>query len=107
MGGQMVSADAGGLEPVSGYGSERPTEGQIKAAWEHNIDFPGDATKDELSDLISLNTWHDKQASPELQAIAKRYGVIATRYSGKKMISSAAHAPLPLHTWERHPLLSR
>lgn len=86
MGGQIASADTAGREPAIAYGSERPIEGQIKAAREHGIDFPSDVTKDELSDLISLNTWHDKPASPELQAIAKRYGVKVTRYSGKKML---------------------
>jgi hypothetical protein len=86
MSGQIISAETGGLEPVSAYGSEPPTEGQIKAAREHGIAIPSDATKDELSDLISLSTWHDKQASPELQSIAKGYRVHVTRYTGKKML---------------------
>jgi hypothetical protein len=70
MGGQIARADAGGLEPAVAYGSERPTEGQLKAAREHGLDYLSDATKDELSDLISLNTSKDQQASPKLQAIA-------------------------------------
>jgi hypothetical protein len=71
---------------MSDDGSDRPTEGQISAAREHGIAFSSDVTKDELSDLISLKTWRDKQASPGLQAIAKGYRVKVTRYSGKRLL---------------------
>jgi hypothetical protein len=50
------------------------------------LDIPADITKDELSDLISLNTWRDKVASSDLRAIAEEFGVKTTRYSGKRLL---------------------
>jgi hypothetical protein len=86
MGGQFVLANGEGIVRARAHAREQPTEEQIRAAREYGIDFPSDATADELSDLVSLATWHDTQASPELRAIATGYGLEASTYSGKKLL---------------------
>lgn len=66
--------------------AEPPTAAQLQLAREHGIDLPIGANRAEISDLISLATWRDKPASADLQAIARRYGVNVTKYTGKKLL---------------------
>lgn len=66
--------------------AQPPTEAQITTARALGIDISVDVTGDELSDLISLLTWPDKPAAPELQALAMQYGVRVTKFAGRKLL---------------------
>ncbi|MBK4738644.1 hypothetical protein [Noviherbaspirillum pedocola] len=65
---------------------EPPTPGQLDCARNLGIRIPDGVSGDELSDLISLETWKDKIASPELKSMADAFGVAHTRYTGKKLM---------------------
>lgn len=66
--------------------SSLPTDGQRAKAAELDIQVPVGITSEELSNLISLTTWHDKKADPALKDLAASYGIPVNAYSGKKFL---------------------
>lgn len=80
---EMAEADGTAAGEIEELPPEPPTERQLAYAQDLGIKIPGDATKDELSDLISCKVDEDSKASPHLQSIANEYGVETTRYTGE------------------------
>ncbi|MGM0985311.1 MAG: hypothetical protein ACQEXG_18145 [Pseudomonadota bacterium] len=78
---EMAEADVTVIGEIEELPPEPPTERQLAYAQELGIKIPGDATKDELSDLISCKVDEDSKASPQLFTIANGYGVETTRYT--------------------------
>jgi hypothetical protein len=65
---------------------ETPTERQIDYAISLGIEIPKDATKNELSDIISMSVDKDKTSDIRHIEFAKIYGVDCTKYIGKKLL---------------------
>jgi hypothetical protein len=80
---EMAEADGTAISEIEELPPEPPTDRQLAYAQDLGIKIPGDATKDELSDLISCKDDEDSKASPQLFAIANGYGVETTRYTGE------------------------
>jgi hypothetical protein len=80
---KMAEADGTAITEAEELPPETPTDRQISYAKDLGIKIPADATKDELSDLISCKVDEDSMASSQLLAIANGYGVETTRYTGE------------------------
>ena len=63
-----------------------PTERQIEYATGLGIEIPKGATKNELSDLISIVVEKDKPAGIRHIEFAKNFGLDCTQYVGKKLL---------------------
>ena len=61
-----------------------PTDKQLAYAKDLGISIPRNATKEDLTDLISLTLSKDKPSSQNHRTFAKKYGVETTKYIGKK-----------------------
>jgi hypothetical protein len=83
---QKAADDGTDIETIEELPPEPPTERQISYANDLGITIPRDATKDELSDLISCSTDEDQPASPELLGLARHYGIETTRYTGEQAV---------------------
>lgn len=65
-------------------GPEPPTQRQLDYARDLGIDVPADATKEEVSDLISACLEKDKPATDRHRSFAVLYRVRFTRFTGKR-----------------------
>jgi hypothetical protein len=65
---------------------EPPTERQLKYAKDLGISIPANATRADLSDLISVKVDRDKPSTTRHREFAKRFGVETTQYIGKKSL---------------------
>jgi hypothetical protein len=83
---QKAADDGTDIETIEELPPDPPTERQISYANDLGITIPRDATKDELSDLISCSTDEDQPASPELLSLARSYGIETTRYTGERAV---------------------
>lgn len=82
----MAEADGIVVTEVVELPPDSPTEAQLVYARNLNLAMPERISFEELSDLISLTTWKDKKASPDLVALATEYGAVANQYTGKKQL---------------------
>lgn len=77
-----------GLAPRSQAKSLRqnspPTEKQLSYARNLGLEVPEEATKAEVSDLLSMHLERDKIASERHRSFADLYGVDYTRFTGKR-----------------------
>lgn len=94
---QLAESDGTLVEEVTEIPPEPPTERQLDYAADLGISIPADATKDDLSDLISLKVDRDKPATERHKNFGRMYGLEFTNYIGKKAlfnrIQSALVAP--------------
>ena len=63
-----------------------PTEAQLSYAKDLGIVVPDDATKSDVSDMISCRVDHDKPATERHKSFARMYNVEYTEYVGKKKL---------------------
>ncbi len=74
--------------------SEPPTENQLNYAKNLRIEIPPNATKDDVSDLISLTVEKDKPSTERHRAFARGYMVEVTEHIGKRALFDRIHAAL-------------
>lgn len=91
---EMAEADGTAVGGIEELPPEPPTDRQLAYAKNLGIKIPADATKDELSDLISCKVDEDSRASPQLLAIAADYGVETTHYTGQGAVYSRVFSAL-------------
>jgi len=63
-----------------------PTERQLAFATDLGIEIPSGATKDDLSDLISVNQSGDNSSDAPLREFARRQGVECTEHIGQSAL---------------------
>lgn len=81
-----AEADGTQIEEIKLLLPDPPTQSQLDYARDLKIDIPSNATKDDLSDLLSLTLDKDKPATPRHIAFARRYRVEVTNYIGEKAL---------------------
>ncbi|MDN3523081.1 hypothetical protein [Halomonas ramblicola] len=81
-----AEADGTAIDQIEELPPDPPTERQIAYAKDLRIRIPPDATKAELSDLISCKIDEDTTASPQLMKIANEYEVETSRYTGEASV---------------------
>lgn len=91
---KLAEADGTLVEVVNEIPPEPPTERQIEYARDLGISIPPNATKDDLSDLISLKVDRDKPATERHKAFGRNYGLDFTNYIGKKALFNRIQAAL-------------
>lgn len=91
---ELATSDGTLVEEVNELPPEPPTERQLDYAKDLGITIPANATKDDLSDLISLKVDRDKPATERQKNFARTYGVEITKYIGKKALFNRIHAAL-------------
>lgn len=91
---QLAEADGTLVEEVSEIPPEPPTERQLDYARDLGISIPANATKDILSDLISLKVDRDKPATERHKNFGRMYGLEFTDYIGKKALFNRIQAAL-------------
>ncbi len=74
------------VEEVAEIPPEPPTEKQLDYARDLDICIPANATKDDLSDLISLKVDRDKPSTERHKKFGRAYGIEFTDYIGKKAL---------------------
>jgi hypothetical protein len=84
--GQLAINDGTLIEEIMEIPPEPPTERQLDYAKDLGISVPANATKDDLSDLISLKVDRDKPATERHKDFGRRYGLEFTNYIGKKAL---------------------
>ncbi|CAM3576527.1 hypothetical protein [Halomonas lysinitropha] len=80
---KMAETNGTAVDGIEELPPEPPTERQIAYAKDLGIRIPAEATKDELSDLLSCKVDEDSKASPKLLKLADEYGIETTQYSGE------------------------
>ncbi|HXK29887.1 MAG TPA: hypothetical protein VJ646_16705 [Candidatus Binatia bacterium] len=90
----LAEAEGTSVESIERLPDAPPTERQLAYAKDLGISVPVDASIEDVSDLIDARLHGDKPAEARHQAIAKRYGVIFTRYTGKKALFDRLMAKL-------------
>lgn len=91
---QLAEADGTLVEEITEIPPDPPTERQLDYAKDLGISIPSNATKDDLSDLISLKVDRDKPATERHKKFARMYGLGFTDYIGKKALFSRIQAAL-------------
>lgn len=83
-----IMINDGYLEPLEiiEIDFEKPTERQIEYAKDLGIKIPNDATKEDLSALISRHLENDSDPNPELYEFADNRGFCFSKYIGKKAL---------------------
>lgn len=90
-----LAEDEGTLvEEITEIPPEPPTERQIDYAKDLGISIPVNATKNDLSDLISLKVARDKPAAERHKRFGRMYGLEFTDYIGKKDLFGRIQAVL-------------
>lgn len=82
----LAEDDGTEVEDVTELPADPATERQLAYASGLGISIPADATKADLSDLISIKTDRDKPATARHRKLADHYGVETTQYVGKKAL---------------------
>jgi len=90
----LAEAEGTSVESIERLPDAPPTERQLAYAKDLGISVPVDASIEDVSDLIDARLHGDKPAEARHQAIAKRYRVIFTRYTGKKALFDRLMAKL-------------
>jgi len=91
---QLAEDDGTLVEAVTELPPEPPTERQLDYARDLGISIPANATKNDLSDLISLKVDRDKPATERHKQFGKLYGLEFTDYIGKKALFNRIQAAL-------------
>jgi hypothetical protein len=83
-----IMINDGYLEPfeIIEVDFEKPTERQIEYAKDLGIEIPDNATKQDLSALISRHLENDSDPNPELYEFADKRGFLFSKYIGKKAL---------------------
>lgn len=81
-------AEAAGMtvEKVEKLPEEPPSDRQLAYASHLGVTIPPGATMAEVSDLIDYHKENDEPAEEELRALARNYGVVFTKYMGRKTL---------------------
>jgi len=93
---QQAEEDGTQVEEIIELPPEPPTERQLDYAKGLSISIPPNATKNDLSDLISLKIDKDKPTTERHRAFAKVYGIETTDYIGKKSMFDHIQSALVL-----------
>jgi hypothetical protein len=91
---QLAEDDGMLAEEVIELPPEPPTERQLEYAKGLGISIPPNATKNDLSDLISIKVEKDKPSTERHRTFAKAYGIEITDYIGKKALFDRIQAAL-------------
>ena len=102
---KMADEDQTQIERITELPPDPPTERQLAYAKDLGIEIPTDATKADVSDLISLKTEEDKPASERHKGFAQLYHVEASRFTGKRALFDRIQSTL-VHPGREKDLLS-
>lgn len=91
---QLAEADGIIIDEIKELPPDPPTERQLDYAKDLGIAIPPDATKDDVSNLISIKVNKDKLATERYIGFARRYGIDPSRYVGKKALFDQIQAAL-------------
>ncbi|MBN1005653.1 hypothetical protein [Amphritea pacifica] len=91
---QLAEADGTLVEEITEIPPDPPTERQLDYAKGLGISIPSNATKDDLSDLISLKVDRDKPSTERHKKFGRMYGLEFTDYIGKKSLFCRIQAAL-------------
>ncbi|BBO87021.1 hypothetical protein [Desulfosarcina ovata] len=91
---QLAEEDGTLIEEVTEIPPDPPTQRQIDYAKDLGISIPANATKDDVSDLISLKVDRDKPSTERHKKFARAYGIEFTDYIGKKALFNRIQAAL-------------
>lgn len=101
---KLAESDGTLVEEISEIPPEPPTERQLEYARDLGISIPANATKDILSDLISLKVDRDKPATERHKKFGRMYGLEFTDYIGKKALFNRIQATLVVSGREKELL---
>jgi len=90
----MAEADGTIVESVIVLPDDPPTEAQLSYAKDLGIIVPENATKKDVSDMISCRVDHDKPATDRHKSFARMYRVEHTEFVGKRMLFNMIFASL-------------
>ena len=91
---QLAEKDGILVEEIIELPPEPATVRQLKYAKDLGISIPANATKGDLSDLISLKLEKDKPSTKRHREFARKYGIETTQYIGKKTLFDRIRAAL-------------
>lgn len=91
---QLAEIDGTIVEELVKLPPDPPTTRQLEYAKDLGIAIPVDATKGDVSDLISMNLDEDKPASELHREFARRFGIEVSRYIGKRDLFDRIQAAL-------------
>ncbi len=91
---RLAEVDGTLVDEITEIPSEPPTERQLDYAKDLGISIPANATKDDVSDLISLKVDRDKPITARHKKFGKAYGIEFTDYIGKKALFNRIQAAL-------------
>lgn len=83
---RLAESDGTIVDEINELPPAPPTERQIDYARDLGITIPPDATKNDVSDLISIKVDNDKPSTIRHRSFAKLYGLETTEYIGKKVL---------------------
>lgn len=101
---QLAGADGTLVEEITEIQPDQPTERQLDYARDLGISIPANATKDDLSDLISLKVDGDKPATERHKNFGRMYDLEFTNHIGKKALFNRIQAALVAPGRERELL---
>lgn len=101
---QLAENDDTLVEEVTEIPPEPPTKRQIDYAKDLGISIPANATKDDLSDLISLKVDRDKPATERHKNFGRLYHIEFSDYIGKKALFNRIQAALVAPSREKELL---
>lgn len=91
---QLAEIDGTTVEEIVELPPDLPTERQLDYAKDLGIAIPVGATKNDVSDLISMKVDGDKQATERHMDFARKYGIEVSRYIGKRALFDQIQAAL-------------
>jgi hypothetical protein len=91
---RLAEVDGTLVDEITEIPPEPPTEKQLEYARDLGILIPANATKEDVSDLISLKVDRDKSATERHKKFGKAYGIEFTDYIGKKSLFNRIQAAL-------------
>ena len=91
---QAAEKDGTLVENIVELPPEPPTERQLEYAKDLGLSIPSNATKADLSDLISLKVDRDKPSTSRHREFARRFGIEVTQYVGKKALFNRIQSAL-------------
>ncbi len=83
---QLAENDGTSIDKIVKLPPEPPTDRQLEYAKILGLSIPLNATKKDLTDLISLKVERDRPSTKRHRAFAKKYGIHTTDFIGKKSL---------------------